>query len=1249
MAFISALTILSLRYWVLPNIENYRMDIARAASRVLGQPVSIAGISAHWQRSRPHLQLQGVQIYDSKHRPALFLENVETSLSWASLGSADVRLHTFIIHKPVLSIRRESSGLIYMAGVPINGPPGETTFGDWLLRQREIIVENATVEWRDEKRNAAPVSLLKVNLRWVNRSRQHRFGLTASPPRDIGSPFALRGILHGSSLADFSGWRGELYAAIDRTDLGLLGRWVPYPFELSAGEGGVRLWLDFKNRTLSSVIANVNLHKVEARLRPELPAFEIYKLSGLLAWKDLLPGYHVDLKGLTLNASNNLNLSNSTAQFRYIPAPAGKPVTWEFKTPALRLESLDVLANYLPLEGEAAQILGRLALKGSVSDFSGKWEGMGGETTRLSVKGKFNNLGFNSYQKWPGVAGLSGSIDTTEKNGDFVVDTQNVALLMPQVFPEVLRLQKLNSRGSWASIGAGYQIKLPRVSFSNAHMAGTATLTYSGQTGKHGEIELSSELTRADARYVWHYLPYVIHGDVHNWVKTSLLGGSSNQVKAYIKGDLAHFPFSDGKPGVFQLKAKFSDGILDYAPGWPRLENARGNLVFENKKMLVRLDEGRIHNMRINQVQAMIPDLMHSSEILSITGEAHGATQDALRFIDNSPVSGWINHMTKPMTANGNGKLALKFTLPLRYPERHKVLGSYQFFDNRIENKDNWPALEHVNGTLGFSETTLSGRDIQARLFGGPARINLQSHGSALQITLSGIADAPTASRAYYEALAPYVQGRSAWQAHITMKDKNAEIKLNSDLSGVAVALPQPLSKSATETRPLQLESAPYSENMTRIKLSYGARLSGQFLRKADGGIERGSVHMGGASQLPESPGIWLSGDVPYLDLDAWRTVYNRLAPKTAGGQAAESYSIAGVDLTMTSAELWDRRFNAVKLSARNKAEAWQANINAQEVNGQLMWLPQGRGKLVARLKHFTFPEDRPTKVAGAEPVETHAADMPVLDVTADNIVYEQKNLGSLELLAVPKNRDWHIQKFKLHSAEGDISGEGMWQDAQPRSLTKMDLSLETQDLGKFLARWGYPEKVARGSAKLQGQLAWAGGPASLDFSTLSGSLTLEAKNGRFLKIEPGIGKLIGILSLQALPRRITLDFRDVFSEGFSFDTISANVKIKQGVASSTDFMMQGPAAKVSMRGETDLDKETQNLRVKVMPGLAESVAVAGTLLGGPVVGLATYVVQKALQNPFDQLAAYEYNVTGTWDDPIVTKVPRPDTTTNPQ
>jgi len=201
-----------------------------------------------------------------------------------------------------------------------------------------------------------------------------------------------------------------------------------------------------------------------------------------------------------------------------------------------------------------------------------------------------------------------------------------------------------------------------------------------------------------------------------------------------------------------------------------------------------------------------------------------------------------------------------------------------------------------------------------------------------------------------------------------------------------------------------------------------------------------------------------------------------------------------------------------------------------------------------------------------------------------------------------------------------------------------VNVKLDVHDIGKLLVRLGQPEGVRRGTAKLEGPLSWSGNPSEVDYATLSGNFVLEANKGQFLKLDPGIGKLLGVMSLQSLPRRLSLDFRDIFSEGLAFDAIVGTVKVNRGIATTENFRIQGPAVRIQMTGDVDLAQETQKLRVKIFPSMSDSLSVAGALIGGPIAGIATFVAQKLLKDPIDQFTAYEYNITGTWADPQVAK-----------
>jgi len=186
---------------------------------------------------------------------------------------------------------------------------------------------------------------------------------------------------------------------------------------------------------------------------------------------------------------------------------------------------------------------------------------------------------------------------------------------------------------------------------------------------------------------------------------------------------------------------------------------------------------------------------------------------------------------------------------------------------------------------------------------------------------------------------------------------------------------------------------------------------------------------------------------------------------------------------------------------------------------------------------------------------------------------------------------------------------------------------------------------VRNASTKITGNLTWTGAPNDFDYPTLTGNFKLESGAGQFTKIDPGIGKLLGVLSLQALPRRITLDFRDVFSEGFAFDFIRGDFRITNGQMHTDNLKLAGPAAAVAISGDIDLAQETQRLAVRVQPSLSTGVSAGAAVLfiANPIVGAAVgagaLLAQRLMNNPIDQLFSYDYRISGSWADPVVERV----------
>jgi uncharacterized protein YhdP len=358
-----------------------------------------------------------------------------------------------------------------------------------------------------------------------------------------------------------------------------------------------------------------------------------------------------------------------------------------------------------------------------------------------------------------------------------------------------------------------------------------------------------------------------------------------------------------------------------------------------------------------------------------------------------------------------------------------------------------------------------------------------------------------------------------------------------------------------------------------------------------------------------------------------------------SNGSSQESPPIQKLALKINMLDIFDRRINQLRITNNADKDGLRATIESREFSGDLQWLNQNNGKFIARLSHLSLPEEAPNKFKPSnndmvsKDVGNQEQEYPALDIIAENFEFNKKNLGTLELIASPQNNNWSIQKLKLSNADSSITADGQWNNWKKNPSTYLNVTWDIKNLGKTLKNVGYPDVIKNGEGTLTGQLQWAGSPYQFNPIELNGNLQLSMKKGQILKVQPGVGRLLGLLSLQSLPRRLSLDFRDLFSNGFAFDKINATAKINDGIMSSDDFLMAGPAAEVTIKGETNLQKETQRLTVKVLPRVSDSLSLAA-LAGGPLVGAVAFLAQKILKDPLNKIASTEYEIIGTWDNP---------------
>ncbi|MBP9713376.1 MAG: TIGR02099 family protein [Sterolibacterium sp.] len=1284
--FVLALLILTLRYAVLPHIEDYRGDIERALSSSLHLPVAIARIDAHWQGLLPYLSLHGLQVHDREGRAALGFDNIEAELSWTSLLYFEPRFYRLEIIAPSLDIRRDRTGRFFVAGLPLDTESStDTAFSDWLLAQRRIVIRDARITWHDEQRGAPPLELQHLHFLLQNNGRRHRFGLTAEPPRALAARLDVRGDFKGDDLSRLAEWSGQAYADLDYADLAVWRQWLDYPIELPQGSGALRLWLGVARGQPTEITADIALHHVQMRLGKGLPLLDLPALTGRLSATHTAQGYRLNAQRLALQTQDGIDFAPTDFHFEWNESADRRTANGMFNANQLDFDALARLASHLPFDAATRKQLVDYAPRGHLLDLKTHWKGplnAQGELhpAEYGIAARFQGLGVNAQGALPGFSGLSGSVTGDEQGGVFHLDSPQATLALPTVFAEPrIELGTFKAQARWKAQQETIDVRLEQASFENQDAAGMARGRYvyhlsdHGEASTPGEIDLDARLTRGHGGAVWRYIPLAVGQGVRDWLKTAIIGGSSHDTTLRLKGDLRQFPFDDGS-GIFSVKGRFQDATLRYADSWPAIEHINGALEFTGNRMLIQADSGTLYGVRLSQVEATIHDLRPEVTPLHIHGKASGPTTDFLRFIEASPVGTSIDHFTAEMSAQGQGTLELKLMLPLPHLDKSVIEGSYQFAGNRLKVDADLPPLGDVQGRLRFTGDALQADRVRATLLGMPMTLDLKTQAGALAVNAEGQLAIDDLRQQMPHPILNQLSGSARWRGTVLARKKTAEVTLESSLVGIRSTLPEPFNKNPNEVLALHFErkslpsatatpstsstsSTPPTAAPTRdqIDFSLGALAAARLIRRMDAQsgtalAERGALAIGEPLVMPEKGGL-LAVNLKKINVDLWRSLLARPAGEPGAENHASALPLPLNVVTLKTQELEAFGHQLRELDARaslSREGAWHASLKSRDVTGELFWKGQGSGRLGARLKqliiHQATPHvgDTPTPPPppNTSTTTTRPEDLPGLDIEVDQFTVRDKALGKLKLTADNHAGRWEA-RLDIDNEDGNLSGSGRWQPRATQADTQLKFLLTAKSIEKLLSRLGYADAVKRGKATLEGQVSWNGAPFAIDYPSLGGQFRVDAENGQFNKLEPGVGRLLGVLSLQSLPRRITLDFRDVFSQGFAFDSINGNLSMNKGVIETRDLQISGPAAKVLMSGSASVPQETQNLKVRVQPAIGESLAV-GAMIAHPAAGALAWLAQKVLRDPLDQAFAYDYSVTGSWADPKVEKLSAP-------
>ncbi len=1247
---IATLTILlaiaiSLARFSLPFLNEYREELITYFSEQLDQPLDVTAIVAEWHGMGPRIRLVGLMLLDKESGvPLLVLNSIIVGVdALKSLLTGSLQIDSVTLDGIGLSIMRDEQGRISIEGF---GPAGQADsgrggrlFAAWLLSRDRIVISANQIRWQDRMRGGATYHIHELNIELRNDGRRHQLDGAALLPEFENQRVWFAADFRGNVL-ESDDWQGEVYVEVEDIRLGQLPEGLfQAGLRSERGVASAKLWASWKRGKLHSIAGRARVDDlVLARTGAGSSRFALARASGDFLWQRQRRGWGLALRNFMVERAGrrwpltDLQLSMS--------AHEGEPVL-----AAARLSYMDVrdvvdLATFLDAVPDAvSEALDKLQPSGHLYQLAGRVAG-----SHFEIAGSMREMGFHTGGNMPRIHGISGSFAANDQSGKLQLNSTATRMAYKGVLRLPLLIEHIDGGITWVKRGQAWEIRARDLRIMNEDLLlrASAIVEWPENPARSPWVDLLASLEVPDISRVSGYLPAgIMKPGLVAWLDRALVAGRVPYGEVMFYGPLRAFPFTNDE-GVFEVRLNVEDGILDYAPGWPRLEEVGAEVVFRNKRMDVAILGGGSLSSKLRAASIVIDDLAADPAFLQVRGEAAGPASDVLRYLVESPLEKKFGPYFGEATASGTAivKLRLnKWLAPASLPE---IDGRLDLDGSRLELYQNGLAVEDIVGELRFTHEGLNAHDIEATVLGMRADINIQTVQEAGQthtyLYSVGSADAAKIAELLPDPLFSNLEGQALWNASIAIPPADesgrvdASLMIQSDLRGLAVNLPFPLNKPVADALDLKLNIPLPRSRDVPLTFRLGNILHGVLDVDESMSIERGEIVFGDdMARLPDHYGLRLSGSTPFFSFSEWMPYLEEEAPADSGDNSQSL--VRSIAMAVGQVELFGHAFHDAEVRALWRPDYWDISAVSQELKGDIEY-PRKEGRtLVMNLDYLHIGESSDDGSGDMDP-----RDMPAMRVDSKEFTLYDARLGALTLRASPRPRGIHIDKLGLRSAPMNVTATGDWLlNEQGVPWSDFNVIIDSSDLGQALGLLGFAESIEEGKGRIHFSARWRGSPMSFSRDKAVGSMALRIEDGRLVDIEPGAGRIFGLVNLRALPRRLSLDFSDLFDKGFTFDSVKGNFNFARGIATTRDLKIKGPAAKVEVEGKIDLMARTYDQVVTVMPEVSSGLPVAGAVVGGVGVGAAILLAEQLFKPEIEKATRVRYSVKGSWDDPEVT------------
>lgn len=1154
---------------LLPFASDYKTEAEQLVSRYAGQTIRISGLRAEWTGLGPEVRLEDVRLYDTDGKKVR-LQFSEARIGidiFASIQKQDFVPSSLTVSGVQLSFTRHEDGSVSVHGLTDAEGKSEDSqdysqlIAAWIFRQPEIGVESSSIYWSDEKSGVKDLFFADVYMRLRNDQSRHQVEGSLVLPEHLGDAFGFAIDLQGDLLNPLA-WVGELY--IKGRNF-ILPEWWPRDIvdEIGVADGmaNFELWGTWEKGEAQKVEGNFDAKSLgfSGSKGEQIP---LTALASDFAWARLERGWTVQLNSFSPSVKQRVWPPSQASLTTYVDEDR-----YELSAGFIRVGDVLSMASLFELinETDHAPLFG-LKPQADLTNFVAHYSPRNVEGQRLNIESDFSALTTLPWRDLPAAVDLSGHMATDLEKGHIQIDSKNAQLDYPAMFRDNIILNRLQGDIYWQDTEAGWQVDIPGMHASNDDIKLDTRLSMLLPEDGAPYLDLVGYFRDGDGKHTSKYLPVaVIPDDAVAWLDKAIVDGVVPQGGIVIHGPMEDFPFNHGE-GKFEVRFDVKDGILDYQPGWPMLRDVDAEVVFSGRGMKLNSKHALILDSMVKDIQVEYADMSADIPDLNIHGLVDVKTADVLEYVVRSEVGKEYQKTLERLQAKGEGELELALHLALGEGEDH-LGGRMRFDDNSLALRGQDISLQKLNGQVGVVDGQFWGEDLHAELLGEALDIRVEP-GEDTDIALSIEArtrlDLNENLRKHLGKSIPDIMpGKADWLLAVqipdavTDKKEEAKFVLSSDLQGVSISAPVPFGKTAKQKRPISISMGVSDTQRYQLALSYHDVLNSQIELNQDFSLQRGALVLGGAAAiLPEDAGLFINGQLDRLIIDEWQSYAMGLGMLGKEDKPVSSNLdwISAVQLELRQLQVSSMLFKQINFDARREEQSWEIDIESEQLAGHISFQDESRLQpLKIDLAYLKLERDE----SDTESPSYDPRDFPGFELKVDKFFLDGVKFGSLSANVAETPEGLFMEHMGLQGENISLNASGEWAITNDEQSTRMQAKLNSDDFSELLTSTGYESAFTAGKSKSVAQLQWSGSPMQFSLKKLNGNLSLDIRDGQLLDVSPGAGRVFGLLSLQTLPRRLTLDFSDVFKKGFRFDRIKGSFLLERGDAYTTNLYLE--------------------------------------------------------------------------------------------